>query len=197
MRIYVLLVFAAVLLPAQSSEPMRHAAHDALFEAFLPVQELAQEPKVQGMFLSARDGLWEGAKDVPAFQQLLAPFVDLRVLGRACHIPSDVTRFADLKPAERQHILFLLQSCSANEPRRLAMNVRNFYIVKAYGAVQEPLTGVKLNLHATPEYIARHMPVLPATRLVYDRERKQLLSKDARVRLSGGGQRAGRFGAGA
>ena len=44
------------------------------------------------------------------------------------------------------------------EPRRLAATVRNFYVVKAYGAIQEPLTGVKIDLYAPGDWIESHSP---------------------------------------
>jgi len=82
--------------------------------------------------------------------------------------------FADMSPSERQRALTLLQNCSENEPRRLVTNVRNFYVVKAYGAIQEPLTGVKLSLYAPPDWIERNRPQLPPTRLRYDAGHKEI-----------------------
>ena len=67
-----------------------------------------------------------------------------------------------------------MQHCPENAPRRLAATVRNFYIVKGYGAIQEQLTdGIKLELYAPPEYLKAHMPHLAPTRLVYDSDKKE------------------------
>jgi choline dehydrogenase-like flavoprotein len=170
---------------SSSVDPLR-ATHDALFASFLPVDEMKGTPQVEQMFLAAREGIWTAASKDVRFRQLLAPFADLRAFGTACKM-TDYLReagssdFSSLTPPRRQHVLFLLQSCSENEPRRLAMNVRNFYIVKAYGAVQEPLTGVKLNLYAPAEYTAQHLPHLPDTRLAYIPTTKQVVSKDREI----------------
>src|SRR5260370_42601210 len=91
---------------------------------------------------------------------------------------SGVTAFEQLTPSQRSHALFLLHTCSANDPRRLAMNLRNFYLSKTYGALQEPLTGVKLNLYATDAYIDAHIPKLPATRLRYNSATKEVALKE-------------------
>jgi hypothetical protein len=109
------------------------ATHDALYASFLPVEELRQDAQLAKMFAAASDGLWSAAGQAPAFRELLKPFANLSALGAACGI-SDYLKtpgaFAEFTAPQRQHVLFLLQSCSQNEPRRLAMNVRNFYVVK-------------------------------------------------------------------
>jgi len=64
-------------------------------------------------------------------------------------------------------------------------------VVQTYGALQESLTGVKLNLFASDEYIKAHTPTLPETRLRYDAAKKEIARKGCGDRLSGGGQRAG------
>ena len=51
---------------------------------------------------------------------------------------SGVTAFEALTQVERAHALYLLHTCSTNDPRRLAMKLRNFYLGKTYGALQEP-----------------------------------------------------------
>ena len=173
---------AAVPHAGAPADPLR-ATHDALFASFLPVEEVKQDPQLARMFGAANDGLWSAAGQAPAFRELLKPFANLRDFGAACGIADYLKTagpgaFAGLSAPQRQQVLFLLQSCSQNEPRRLAMNVRNFYVVKAYGIVQEALTGVKLNLHAPAEFIEQHRPKLPPTRLRYDRENTQIASKD-------------------
>jgi hypothetical protein len=79
---------------------------------------------------------------------------------------------------ERQRVLFLMQQCTENAPRRLAATVRNFYIVKGYGAIQEQLTGIKLDLFAPPEYLKANMPHPAPTRLVYNSVKKEVEEKD-------------------
>jgi choline dehydrogenase-like flavoprotein len=160
-----------------------HSAHDALFASFLPVNDLPNDPRTTQLLMAARDGIWQGAKNSPAFQQLLQPFADLRVFGSACGIAQAIqgsggTSFAALNAGERQKVLFLMQRCTENAPRRLAATVRNFYIVKGYGSIQEQLTGVKINLYAPPEYLAAHTPHLAPTRLVYDSAKKEIAEKD-------------------
>src|SRR5579871_4024103 len=165
---------------AAPADPLR-AIHDALYASFLPVDEVRQDPQLSRMFAAADDGLWSAAGQAPAFRELLKPFADLRAFGAACGIAdylkgASSSAFSGLPPAQRQHVLFLLQSCSQNEPRRLAANVRNFYVVKAYGAVQEALTGVKINLYAGKDFVDQQRPELPPSRLRYDRAKKQIVS---------------------
>ena len=158
------------------ADPLR-ATHDALFASFLPLEEFKGDPQLSKMFAAADDGLWTAASPAPAFRDLLKPFTNLQSFGGACGISSQGS-FAALTAPERQHVIQQLQSCPDNEPRRLAMNVRNFYVVKSYGILQEALTGLKLNLHASSEFIEKNRPKLPATRLQYDKEKKQIVSRD-------------------
>lgn len=186
MRLVFLLGTVAFSISAQTASDPLHSTYDALFASFMPLEQLQQTPQAGKMFLAARDGIWTAASSAPAFKQLIAPFVNLESFGTACHMADYVretgtSAFSSLNPAQRQHVLFLLQSCSENDPRRLAMNVRNFYIVKTYEAVQEPLTGVKLNLYAPAGYAAEHLPKLAPTRLAYDFQNRQLLSKDREI----------------
>jgi choline dehydrogenase-like flavoprotein len=172
--------------PAASSavpDNALHAAHDALFASFLPVTDLPNDPKTEGLLMAARDGIWQQAGSSPEFRQLLLPFVDLKGFGSHCGIAqalqdTGAASFAGLSSDNRQHVLFLLQSCSENAPRKLAATVRNFYIVKGYGAVQGQLTGVKLNVFAPQAYVEANSPKLPPTRLAYDSNKRELVEKD-------------------
>ena len=160
-----------------------HAVHDALFASFLPINELPNDPKTTQLLTAARDGIWQQAGGSTAFQQLLQPFADLRSFGSACGIAQAIqgsggVSLAALQVRDQQKVLLLMQRCTENAPRRLAATARNFYIVKGYGAIQEPLTGIKVNLYASPEYLAAHMPHLAPTRLVYDSGKKEIAEKD-------------------
>ena len=173
-------IAALGLAAAQSPavDPLR-ATHDALFASFLPLETVQEKPELTRMFLGARDGLWLAAGEAPDFRTLITPFVDLRSFGAACGLSdflntTGTTAFAQLSAAQRAHILLLLYRCSSSDPRRLVMRVRNFYLSKTYGPLQEPLTGVKLNLFAPDPFIKQHRPKLPATRLSYDREKKEI-----------------------
>jgi choline dehydrogenase-like flavoprotein len=161
--------------------------HDALFASFLPVDELPDDPHAAALLRGARDAIWQRAGHAPQTQQLLESFVDLRRFGNACNISQAIgpikpekgaISFAALAPDRRQRVLLSLESCGASEPRRLAATVRNFYIVKGYGAVQGDLTGVKLDLFAPADYVKSHRPHLPPTRLVYDRAKHELIESD-------------------
>src|SRR5947209_7935848 len=68
------------------SEMAFHAAHNALFAAFLPVEDLPGDPKTTALLTAARDGIWKEAGEAPGFRELLAPFTDLRTFGPACGI---------------------------------------------------------------------------------------------------------------
>jgi choline dehydrogenase-like flavoprotein len=167
--------------------------HDALFAEFLPVDELPNDPSTTALLKAAREGIWQQAGGIPAFQQLIAPFADLRGFGSACGVADAIkdsgrdsakgspsTSYAQLDAAKRQEVLIKLQNCEENSARRLAATARNFYIVKGYGAIEQQLTGVKVDLYAPPEYVKAHTPQLPATRLIYDSAKKELLEKDGR-----------------
>ena len=160
-----------------------HPVHDALFAAFLPIAELPNDPKTTAMLTAARDGIWKQASDTPAFQQLIQPFANLAGFGQACGIGATIagtgkTSFAALDQAKRAKVLYELQSCGENAPRRLAATVRNFYLVKGYGLIQEPLTGIKVDLFAGQDYIHSHMPHLAASRLAFDGGKKEVVEKD-------------------
>src|SRR5262249_16430233 len=156
--------------------------HNALFASFLPIEELSGDQETSSLLFAARDQMWSAAHKAPAFRELLQPFTDLAQFGQACGIESAIgqnakTSFARLDRKQRDRILYLLQSCDANAPRHLAATMRNFYVVKGYGGIQEQVTGVKLNLFASKAYIESHRPKLPPTSLRYDREKHELFSK--------------------
>jgi choline dehydrogenase-like flavoprotein len=181
------LLLFAVLTPVLcgQSDPYRRT-HDALFASFLPVEEVKNDPKLAPLLQAAGDGIWASAGQAPPFQQLIAPFTNLATLGVACGMDALVREagtgsFADLSAAQRERALMLLQRCPANEPRRLASTIRNFYVVKAYAAIQEPLTGVKLNLYAPADWVEGHRPTLPPTRLRYDAEHKTISSEGREI----------------
>jgi choline dehydrogenase-like flavoprotein len=168
--------------PAGADEPL-HLAHNALFSSFLPVDELSADRNINSLLLATRDQMWSAAHNAPAFRELVQPFTDLRQFGQSCGIDSVVKQsgngsFAGLDRQQRDRTLYLLQSCDANGPRHLAATVRNFYVVKGYGGIQEQVTGVKINLFASAEYIEQHRPKLSPSSLRYDRERHELVSKD-------------------
>ena len=170
--------------PAQASvNGSLKEVHDALFASFLPIDELPDDQRTTALLKAARNAIWQQAGSVPAAQQLLMPFADLRGFGETCGIAdamkgSGVISFAQLNALKRQQVLILLQNCDENFARWLAATVRNFYIVKGYGAVQEQLTGIKVDLYASPEYIKAHTPQLQPTRLAYNSATKQLVEKD-------------------
>src|ERR1700677_2270859 len=144
-----------------TNEDPLHAVNDALFSSFLPVEDLKQDPRTFALLTSARDNMWSEANHAPGFRRLLSPFSDLRGLGTSCGIQAylgsrGLESFASLTQSERDHVLLLLSSCDQNEPRRLAMSARAFYIAEAYGAIQERLSGVKLNLSASHTWIEEH-----------------------------------------
>jgi len=176
----------AALVPVPAADAGRET-YDALFASFLPVAEVQHKPELSQMFLKARERMWQMAGTAPAFRGLLAPFSDLRTFGDACGMSGflkatqGASAFEQLTATQRSHALFLLQTCSLNDPRRLTMNVRNFFVSTVYGALQEPLTGVKLNLYAPSAYINEHLPKLPATRLQYDRAKKEVALKNAEI----------------
>lgn len=59
---------------AIAEEGALHAAHDALFASFLPVNQLQNDPGTTALLKAARDGMWKQIGNVPEVQQLLMPF---------------------------------------------------------------------------------------------------------------------------
>jgi hypothetical protein len=172
---------------ASISDEALHSVYNALFASFLPVDELPDDPRTTALLRSARDAIWQQAGHAPQMQQLLEPFVDLRRFDDDCRISQAIgpipqgtgaVSFAALAPDRRERVLLSLQNCDQSAPRRLAATVRNFYIVKGYGAVQGELTGVKLDLFAPPDYVKSHIPHLPPTRLAYDHAKHELIEGD-------------------
>ncbi|HEV8145015.1 MAG TPA: GMC family oxidoreductase [Bryobacteraceae bacterium] len=181
----VLVALSAALGTAQPTDPLR-ATHDALFATFIPIRENASKPALAGAFAQARDGIWNAASKAPAFQELLTPFADLRAFGAECGMAEFVETtqqplFSRLAPQQQARAIYLLQTCSSNTPRRLAMSARNFYIRETYGALQEALTGVKLNLFAPDSFVKEHTPRLPESRLRYDAAKKEIARADGEI----------------
>ncbi|HEY0795552.1 MAG TPA: GMC family oxidoreductase N-terminal domain-containing protein [Acidisarcina sp.] len=194
LRLLVVLALPCLLLgqsapPAESVVDPLLVVHQALYSSFLPVDETKRDAQLSSLLSAAEAGIWSSANQDPRFRQLLTPFLDLRALGAACGISSYLAEtrslsaggpesFAALSPIQREHILHLLGSCDQNEPRRLAMTARNFYVVETYGAIGEPLSGVRLNLGASHEWIEQHRPKLLPSRLRFDPVRKEISSHD-------------------
>jgi choline dehydrogenase-like flavoprotein len=173
-------------LPLTAAAQTPRAVHDALFASYIPIEETRDNAALAATFAQARDQIWIAAGQNPSFQAMLAPFSDLRAFGERCGMSSflrtaGATAFVQLTPAQRAHALFLLHTCSVNDPRRLAMNVRAFYLSRTYSALQESLTGVTLNLYATDSYIREHHPALPPTRLRYDATANEIALKDSAI----------------
>jgi hypothetical protein len=195
-QISVVLVHAAIVCvavgqgtgrtPAPAEQAALQPVHNALFSSFLPIEELRQNPDVFSLLAGVRDGIWSASSQATSFQLLLKPFADLRGFGTTCGMqdylrPTGSGSFADLTQTQREHVLFLLESCDQNDPRRVAMTLRNFYIVRTYGTIQEPLTGVHLNRNASHDWIERHRPRLAPTRLRFDREQHEIVSSDGPI----------------
>src|SRR5262249_47612733 len=130
--------------------------------------------------------MWESASQSVQYRSLVAPFSDLRGMGSICGLHQALaaahsTAFDGMQPADRQHVLFLLHTCDANDGRRLAMGVRNLYLRQVYGALQEALTGVRLNLYASDAFIQSHIPTLPPTRLRYDCQTREITHQDGEI----------------
>jgi choline dehydrogenase-like flavoprotein len=170
--------------PQASPTDLFRKTHDALFASFLPVEELKNDSNVSRLLNAAEEGMWASAGQAPQFRQLIAPFTNLGGFGSACGMDTFIhttqaSAYADMTRSQRERALALLQGCPDNEPRRLAANVRNFYVVKAYGAIQEPLTGVKINFYAPSDWVERNRPELPPTHLRYDAEHREIALAEA------------------
>lgn len=170
--------------PAQTSSAYSlRSVHDALFSSFLPLDELKPTPHIEDLLLNARDQIWTEANGAPDFRKLLVPFTDLRGFGSICGFDRELkeahaTSFAALSSTQQARVLFLLESCKDNNARHLVMTARNFYLVRTYGPLQEPLSGVRLNLYAPKSFVAEHTPVLPPSRVRYDPGKKEIVSAD-------------------
>ena len=187
LRPIIAILAVAAFAPAQNSGgDIYRRTHDALFGSFFPVSELSADPSVSALLVAAREGIWQGAQQNPQFRQLLAPFTNLTSLEVICHAGADEAprksdAYADMTPAGRERVLKALENCPNNDARRLASNVRSFYVVKGYGAIQEKLTGVKVDLYAPENWIRRNTPALPPTRLRYDAGRREVTRADGPI----------------
>jgi choline dehydrogenase-like flavoprotein len=156
------------------------AVHVALFSSFLPVDAMRKDAHVSAMFRQARQNIWSYDGQAPEFRRLLAPFADLHSVGDACGVATYAglhsQSFASLSAAQRQHVLYLLQSCDQNDARRLAMTARNFYLAETYGRLQEQLTNISMNPIAPHPWIQQHYPKLAPTRLRLDREKHEIVA---------------------
>jgi hypothetical protein len=160
------------------------SVHEALFATFVPVEDVKLDGPMRARFASVRDEIWSSAGQSPAFRQLLLPFADLNSLHGACGIPAKSNApqsFGNMQPHQREHVISLLSACDENQPRRLAMAAREFYVDKTYAAVQEQIADVQLNLSAKHEWIEQHRPKLPATRLRFDKEGHEIVSTDGEI----------------
>ena len=181
------ILVVAALVPAQNSGgDIYRRTHDAIFASFLPVSELSGDPTVSALLAAARERIWEGAQQNPKFRQMLAPFTDLTSLEATCHAevggtPGKSHAYADMSFGRRAGILTALESCPNNDARRLVSAVRSFYVVKGYGAIQERLTGVKIDLYAPEGWIRRTTPAFPPTRLLYDAGRREVTRTDGPI----------------
>ena len=151
-----------------------HAIHNALFDSFIPVDRPELDPELKVRFTSIRDALWASASTSVEFRRLLLPLLDLRSFGESCRMKKVLSKrgsvsFAELSPAERQHVLLLLSTCDQNQHRMLAMTLRYFYIARTYEPLQEGIAGIHLNLTAPRGWIDAHRQSLRATtRLRFD-----------------------------
>jgi hypothetical protein len=162
------------------------ATHDALMDTFLPVEEFKNDAQVSPLLKAADEGIWAAAGHDPRFRPLIGPFTNMNLFGPACGIDALVREagtsvYAKMTQPQRDRAIKLMQNCTENEPRRLAATVRNFYVVKAYGAIQEPLTGVKLNLYASSDWVQQHRPQLPPTKLRVDPTSNEITRADGAI----------------
>ena len=163
-----------------------HAIHNALFASFVPIDQPQIAPELKDQFASVRDAIWASASNSAEFRRLLLPLRDLRAFGGSCRMTgvlsaSGSVSFAELSPAEQQHVLLLLSTCDLNQPRMLAMTLRDFYIARTYGPLQEQIAGVHLNLIAPGNWIDAHRPSLPATRLRFNPASHEVLAADGPI----------------
>src|SRR5438309_1021715 len=145
--------------------------HDALFATFLPLDAGESDATTAAMLGLVRDELWTAAKDSASLRAMWLRFADLRSLSGACGLPESIVAahwdFASVPISERADIFARLQACSVPEIRLTSNSLRNFYVAKGYGAVQEEITGIHLDTVAPSAYIQSHTPKLPRTRLTY------------------------------
>ncbi|GAC1649778.1 MAG: hypothetical protein NVS9B15_09150 [Acidobacteriaceae bacterium] len=164
------------------SEATLHREHDAIFSTLLPLGQLADDAQTTAKLSAVRDELWTSSRRSDILRQLWTPFTDLRGFVAPCALPAAVNAaagdFAALTRPEREEVFARLQACSVPDVRLAAANLRNLYVVKGYGAAQEQITGVHLNMFAPAAYIESHQPELPRTRLRYDALKDEIVSTD-------------------
>lgn len=183
------LVFSFILLAflcqGTTQDASLLAINDALFNAFIPVEEVKNDQHLEQLLVSARDRLWRARASMPEVGQILNAFEDLRPTERVCgtaeYLDPVKGAFAALPVIRQRRVLFLLQTCPSNDARRLAMNARNFYITATYGTLQEELSQTKLPVYAPEKFIEGHRPELPPSRLRYDAGRGEIFRADGPI----------------
>ena len=163
-----------------------HAVHQALFASFLPISSLARGSTELAIINSAGEPIWAAHSSSAEFRALLGAFANLRWFGSGCGVerytaPGSDPSFAALSRADQLHVLTALATCDRNEARRAYMSARDLYVLDTYTSVQEKITGVRLHLRASKEWIASHRPLLPPTRLRYDAQKSEILSDDGPI----------------
>jgi len=176
--------------PPAASETLR-LQHDAVFDLFLPIGELALPDSLEAMAHALRDSMWEEFSTSRRFLEAMTLLTRLDVMSaRSAQVRSFLARTGmhrldQLSREERANLVMLMQTCGDNGLRRLALHGRSYYIAMIYGsrfgarvADIEP----KVVTHPKVEAFARaNTPRLPPTWLRYDRSGRQMKAQDGRL----------------
>lgn len=159
---------AAASAKSAPTEAELHAAHDALFAAYLPVDDFGHDSDTTALLVSARDSMWNDLHARQQFRALLAPLTHPAQIAQACNLhamsASETLQSMDLEG--RLDFIRSLASCSG-PLRQLPLRLRALYITQAYEALQEKLAGVKVPVF-DQAYALQHTPQLPPNCLHFD-----------------------------
>jgi len=168
--------------PSESSpDSALHRVHNALFEAWLPVDSLPLSDSLRALSVQLRDGLWKAVSRSPSIRSALS---NLETSAQApCGLGGrvEVGSFADLTLAARERLLLDLLRCPANDVRRLAMQLRLLYLNAIYSSsLGRTIAGLA---PATPPEapVVVVPPRFPPTWLVFDSLAHEIRARDGSI----------------
>jgi choline dehydrogenase-like flavoprotein len=141
-----------------------HRLHDAVFDAWLPVDSLPLADSLRAAGRRIPGELWRSFGRSPQIRGALASLSDLPGLHRGCRhagVPAaSASSFADLDLAQREGVLLGLLHCGHGPTRKLGMQLRLAYLGaiyatpfgKAVADVPPPETGSVVDAPEPPRF---------------------------------------------
>jgi hypothetical protein len=177
----------SVVAQTHQDQTVLQKTHEALFESYFPIHRFDSNPEIQGVLHAEEDASWAAFSYDPRISPLLTLFNNLPQLGsyfqsepiRKFVTQSGKASFQDLTDAQREQLLYLMQTSSSNDVRSSAMLLRNSYLSAIYHSdkVMEAVTGVMLPPIIRPDlgaFLSKNTPSFPGSNLSYDAQHGEL-----------------------